>query len=66
MDNRESKGRETLLHLIKRDLNAWVSSLKESIEPVPRPSNYLMATGPKLERNTLHIKASFLEYTAIL
>ena len=66
IDNWESKGRGTLLHVIKWDPNARVSSLKESIELAPRPSNYLIATGPKLDENTLHIKASFLECTTIL
>ena len=27
---------------------------------------HLMATGPKLDGNTLHIKASFVEWTVIL
>ena len=66
MDNRESKGRGTLLHVIKRDPNTRVSSLKKSMEPAPRPSNHLIALGPKLEGNTLHIKALFLECTVIL
>ena len=66
MDNRESKGRGTLLHMIKRDPNTQVSSLKKSMEPAPRPSNHLIATGLKLEGNTLHIKVSFLECTVIL
>jgi len=66
MDNKESKGQGTLLHVIKRDPNARVSSLKESMEPAPRPSNHLMATSPKLEGNTLHIKALFLECIVIL
>jgi len=61
IDKRESKGRGTLLHVIKRDSNAQVSSLNESIEPAPRPSNHLITTGPKLDGNTLHIKVSFLE-----
>ena len=65
-DNKEFKGRGTLLHVIKQDTNAWVSSLKESMELAPKLSNHLMATDPKLEGNTLHIKASFLEYTTIL
>ena len=43
-----------------------MSSLKESMEPTPKLSNHLMATGPKLEGKTLHIEASFLEYTTIL
>ena len=66
MDNRESKGRGTLLHVIKRDPNTRVSSLKKSMEPVPRPSNHLIATGPKLDGSTLYIKALFLEWSAIL
>ena len=66
MDNRESKGWRTLLHEIKRDLKDRVSSLKESIELAPRPSNHLIATGLKLDGNTLHIKVSFLECTTIL
>ena len=51
---------------MKPDLKAGVSSLKESMEPAPRPSNHLIAIGPKLEGNTLHIKVSFLECTTIL
>ena len=66
MDNKESKGRGMLLHVIKRDPNAQLSSLKESIEPAPRPSNHVIAIGPKLDGNTLHIKVSFLECIAIL
>ena len=66
IDNRESKGRGTLLHVIKRDPNVRVISLKESIEPGPKPSNHLMAIGHKLDGNTLHIRASFLECKAIL
>ena len=38
----------------------------ELIEPSPRLSNHLIATSPKLDRNTLHIKTSFLEWTTIL
>ena len=66
IDNRESKGRGTLLYVIKRDPNARVSSLNESIELAPRPSNYLITTGLKLDGNNLHIKVSFLECTTIL
>ena len=66
MDSRESKSRATLMQMIKRDPNAQVSSLKELMEPTPRPSNHFIAMGPKLEGNTLHIKVSFLECTTIL
>ena len=65
-DNRESMGRRTLVHVIKRELNARVSSLKESMESSFRPSNHLIATGTRLDGNTLHIKASSLEWTTIL
>ena len=65
-DSRESKGRGTLLQIIKREPNAWVSPLKEFTKLAPKPSNHLIATGPKLDGNTLHIKASFLEWMAIL
>ena len=61
IDNKEG----TLLHIIKRDPNAQVSSLKESMELAPKPSNHLIAIGPKLEGNTLYIMTSFLECTAI-
>ena len=64
--NKESKGWGTLIHVIKRVPNAWVSSLKELLELAPRSSNHLIATGPKLDGNTLHIKASFLECTTII
>ena len=56
IDNNESKGRGTLLHIIKWDPNTRVSFLNESIK----------LTGPKLDGITLHIKVSFLECTAIL
>ena len=65
-DSREFMGRGTLVHVIKWDPNAWVSSLKESIKLAFRPLNHLIATGPKLDANTMHIKASSLEWTAIL
>ena len=65
-DSGESKGRETPLQVIKREPNAWVSSLKESMEPTLKPSNHLIATGSRLEGNTLHIKVSSLEWIAIL
>ena len=60
-DSKESKGRGTLLHVIKREPNARVSPLKESIESAFKPLNHLIATGPRLDGNTLHIKVSSLE-----
>ena len=60
-DRRESRGRGTLLLVIKRDPKACVSYLKEFIEFGHRLSNHLIAIGLKLDGNTLHIKASFLE-----
>ena len=65
-DNKEAKDWGTLLHVIKWDPNAWVSSLKESMKLALRPSNYLIATSPKLDRNIFHIKGLFLECTVIL
>ena len=65
-DNSESKDRGTLLHVTKREPKAWVSSLKEFMELALKPSNHLIATGPRLEGNTLHIKASSFEWMAIL
>ena len=66
MDNKESSGWGTLLHVMKWDSNAYVSSLKEPIEPAFRPSNHPIVTGSKLDGNTLHIKVSFSKWTAIL
>ena len=60
-DSRDFKGQGTMVRVIKQEPNAWVSSLKEFIERILKPSNYIIATGPKLDRNTLHIKASSLE-----
>ena len=60
-DSKESKGRGTLIHVIKWEPNARVSLLKEFIKPVFKPSNHLIAMGPKLDGNTLHIKASSLD-----
>ena len=65
-DNKEAKGRGTLLHVMKRNPNTLVSSFKESMKLALRPSNHLIAICPKLDGNTLHIKGSFLECTAIL
>ena len=65
-DSSESKGQGTLLHVIKHEPKARVSSLKEFTEFAFRPLNHLIATGPKLDRKTLHIKVSSLEWTAIL
>ena len=65
MDNKESKGWGTLLHVINREQNDWVSFLKELIEFVLSPLNHLLAIGPKLDGNTLHIKVSSWEWTAI-
>ena len=65
IDNKESKGRGILLHVIKRDPNARMKCLKESMELTRKPLNHLIATGPKLEGNTLHTKASFLECIVI-
>ena len=65
-DSNESKGRGTLLHVIKRKPKAWVSSLKESMELALKLLNHLIATDSKLEGNILHIKASSLEWAAIL
>ena len=59
-------GQGTLVHVMKQEPNAWLSSLKESIELTLRPSNHLIATGPRLDENTLHIKVSSLEWTSIL
>ena len=61
IDNRESNSRGTLLQVTNRAPNALVSSLKELIEPSLKPLNYLIAIGPRLDGNTLHIKVSFLE-----
>ena len=57
MDSRESKGRGTQLQVTKQAPNALVSSLKELIKPSFNPSNHLIATGPRLDKNTLHIVA---------
>ena len=51
-DSSKSKGQGTLQHVIKRKPKAWVSSLKEFMELALKPSNHLIATGPKLEGKT--------------
>ena len=65
-DSKEAKGWGTLLQVTNREPNAWVSSLKELMESALRLSNHLIATGPRLDGKTLHIKASSFEWTAIL
>ena len=52
--------------VMKREPKAWVSYLKEFMEFGLRPSSHLIAMGPKLDGNTLHIKVSSLEWMAIL
>ena len=61
IDSKDPKGRGTLLQVIKRAPKARVSFLKDSIEWALKPLNHLIATGPKLDGKTLHIKASSLE-----
>ena len=58
---RKSKGRGTLLLVMKQEPKSWVSCLKEFMEFGLRLLNHLIAMGPKLDGNTLHIKASSLE-----
>ena len=65
MDNKESRDWGTLLHVINREQNDWVSFLKELIELVFSPSNHLIGIGLKLDGNTLHIKALSWEWTTI-
>ena len=65
-DSKESKGRGALAHVMKWEPKAYVSCLKESTEFGLRPSNHLIATGPKLDGNALYIKVSSLEWTVIL
>ena len=59
--SKDPKGRGTLLHVIKRAPKARVSFLKDSIELALKPLNHLIATKPKLDGKTLHIKALSLE-----
>jgi len=42
------------------------SSLKEFMELAFKLLNHLIATGPRLDRKTLHIRASSLEWMVIL
>ena len=65
-DNNALKGRGALLFVMKRESKAWVSYQYESTEFAFKPLNHLIATGPKLDGKTLHINASFLEWTVIL
>ena len=65
IDNKESRGWGTLLHVMNREQNDWVSFLKELIELVLSPSNHLIGIDPKLDGKTLHNKASSWEWIAI-
>ena len=66
MDNKDSRGWGTLLHVMNLEQNDWVSFLKELIEFVLSPSNHLIGISLKLDGNTLHIKAPSWEWTAIV
>ena len=65
-DSRDDRGRGTLLQVMKREPNAWVSFLKEFMESGFMLSNHIIATGPRLDGKTLHIKVLSLEWTTIL
>ena len=51
---------------MKREPKAWVKCLKELTEFGLRPSNHLIATGPKLDTNTLHIKAKYFAHQSLV
>ena len=65
-DSNALKSRGVLLFVTKREPKAWVSCLYECTEFTFKPLNHLIAIGPKLDGKTLHINASFLEWTTIL
>ena len=65
-DSNALKGWGALLFVTKREPKAWVSYLYKSTKSTFRPLNHLIAVGPKLDGKTLHISASFLEWTVIL
>ena len=66
IESRQSKGLGTLLHVTSQALKALVNSSYDLMDPSFNLSNHLMAMGSRLERKTLHMKASFLERMAIL
>ena len=51
--------------MTKQEPKAWVSYLYKSTESTFRPLNHLIVAGLELDVKTLHISASFLEWTAI-
>ena len=61
MDSKESRGWGTLLHVINRKQNDWVSFLKELMEFIL----HLIGISPKLDGNTLHNRVSSWEWTTI-
>ena len=65
MDSKESRGWGTLLHVMNREQNDWVSFLKDLMEFILSPSNHLIGIGTKLDGNTLHNRASSWEWTTI-
>ena len=66
IDNKKSKVRRTLLQVTNWAPKTLVSSWKELIDHSSNPLNHLIATGLKLDGNTLHIKVSFFKWTTIL
>lgn len=62
----ESNGFEFLQNVTNLALNALISSSYPRMDLFSNPSNHLIVVGPKLEGNILHLKASFLEYMAML
>lgn len=57
IDNRESRGLGTRLHVTNIAPKALVNFSKECMDPSSRLSNHLMATRPRLEGKTVHIRA---------
>ena len=66
IDGKESTDLGTLLQVMNLVPNALVSTSKDPIDPSFNASNLRMATGSKLEGNTLHIRASQLAWTTHL
>lgn len=56
----------TQLQVTNLTPKALISSSYLWMDPLSKPSNHLIVVDLRLEGNILHIKASFLEYIAML
>lgn len=64
--SRESVGFGTQLKVTNLTPKPLISSSHPWMDPLSKPSNHFIVVGLRLEGKNLHIRASFMEYIAML